>query len=283
MRSTASLRFLTPDFFSTMGIPLLQGRDIAESDTNNSPYVAIVSQSFVRRYWPTENPLGRHINIGNQKRVVIGIVGDIRVRGLERQSEPQVYVSWQQADKVSPWYAPKDLVIRSNADAVALAPTLRRIIHEADPTQPVSDVRPLTAVVQAQTASRRVQLGVLGAFGATAFLLAAVGIHGLLSFAVSSRTQEIGVRMALGAGWRDIIGMTLREGAQLAAAGIAVGALLAHGAGQLLKSLLAGITPDDAATFAAAGILALLMTLAGSLMPAWRAARVDPTTALRAD
>jgi predicted permease len=282
-RSTASLRFVTPGFFPAMGIPLLQGRDIAERDTNESPYVAIVSQSFVRRYWTGENPLGRHIDFGNHNRLVIGVVGDIRVRGLERQSEPQVYLSWQQPDDVSPWYAPKDLVVRSGAGTGELVPALRRIIHEADPGQPVSDVRPLTEIVHAETASRRVQLGVLGAFGLTAFLLAAVGIHGLLSFTVSSRTQEIGVRIALGAQRSDIMRMTLRDGFQLAAIGIVIGAALAYGAGRLLASLLAGVQPDDLATFAAACLLALLMTLAGSFLPALRAVRVDPATALRAE
>ena len=282
-RRTVSLRFVTPGFFEAMGIPRLQGRDVAESDTNEAPYVAIVSQSLVRRYWKGASPLGRHIEVGNQKRVIIGVVGDVRVRGLERQSEPQVYVSWRQADDVSSWYAPKDLVIRCSSDAAALAPALRRIIHEADPTEPISDIRPLNAIVHAETATRRIQLGVLGAFGLTAFLLAAVGIHGLLSFAVSSRTQEIGVRMALGAQRRNILTMTLGEAFRLAAWGIAIGAVLAYGAGRLLASLLAGVKPDDAAAFTAAIVLALVMTLAGGLLPALRAMRVDPTAALRAD
>jgi predicted permease len=283
LRSTVSLRFVTPGFFSAMGIPLLQGRDVTQRDTNDSPYVALVSQSFVRRYWPGESPLGRHIDVGNHSRAIIGIVGDIRVRGLERDSEPQVYVSWQQPDNVSPWYAPKDLVVRYRAGSGELAPALRRIVHEADPSQPISNVRALTAIVDAETASRRVQLGVLGAFGLAAFLLAAVGIHGLLSFTVSTRTQEIGVRIALGAHPRDILGMTLRDAFQLAAIGIVAGAALAYGAGRFLGSLLAGVQPDDPAAFAAAGVLALLMTLAGSLLPALRAVRVDPTTALRAE
>jgi len=281
-QSTVSLRFITPGFFSTMAIPMFKGRDVAQADTNSAPYVAIVSQSFVRRHFPSENPLGRRITVGNHKRIVIGVVGDVRVRGLERSSEPQVYVSWQQPDNVSTWYAPKDLVVRG-ASVESLGPALRRIIQEADPNQPVSDVRPLSEIVEAETASRRVQLGVLGAFGAIAFLLAAVGIHGLLSFAVSSRTQEIGVRMALGAQSGDIIRMTLREGSQLAAAGIAIGAILAYAAGRLLASLLAGVKPDDASSFAAAILLALVMTLAGSLPPALRAVRIDPTIALRAE
>ncbi len=282
-RRTASLRFVTPGFFSTMEIPLLAGRDVRQTDAHTAPYVALVSQSFAQRYWAGENPLGRHIDVGNHDRVVIGVVGEIHVRGLERSSEPQVYVSWQQSDNVSPWYAPKDLVVRTTGDPSALVASLRRIIREADPTQPISDVRPLTEIVEADTASRRVQLAVLGAFGAIAFLLAGVGIHGLLSFAVSSRTQEIGVRIALGARHADIFTMTVGEGFKLAAMGSVAGMLLAYGSGRLLQALLAGVKPWDPDTFAAAVFLAVAMTAAGSLLPAIRALRVDPTTAMRTE
>jgi predicted permease len=285
-RRTASLRFVTPGFFSAMGIPLTRGRDIGEGDVHSAPWVAVVSESFMERYWPDwrdENPLGRHIDFGNHDRVIVGVVGDIRVRGLERRSEPQVYLSWQQPDNVSPWYSPKDLVVRTTADPLALAAALRRIIHDADPTQPVSDLNSLTGVIEEETAPRRVQLGALGAFGGIAFLLAAVGIHGLLSFAVTNRTQEIGVRIALGAEASDIARMTLGNGFRLAAIGVVLGVPLAYGAGRLLESLLAGVKPSDYATFTIAAGLALLMTLAGSLLPTLRAARVDPITAIRSE
>jgi putative ABC transport system permease protein len=282
-RRTASLRFVTPGFFSAMGIPLFAGRDVRETDAEHAPYVALISRSFVKRYWPGEDPLGRHIDIGNHDRRIIGVVGDIRNRGLERSSEPQVYVSLLQPDDVSTWNAPKDLAIRTAGDPTSLISSLRAIIRETDPTQPISDVQTLTDIVEDQTAFRRVQLTVLGAFGAVALLLAAVGIHGLLAFAVSSRTQEIGVRIALGAQRSDIFNMTLGEGAKVAGIGMLVGIALAYGAGRLLQSLLADIKPSDLSTFATAVLVTVAMTFAGSLMPAIRAVRVDPTVAMRAE
>jgi putative ABC transport system permease protein len=164
-----------------------------------------------------------------------------------------------------------------------LAPALRRIIREADPEQPISDVRMLSEIVQEDTAWRRVQVSVLGAFAASAFLLSAIGIHGLLAFAVSTRTREIGVRMALGAQSGDILTMVLRDGLLLAAVGIAIGAPLAYAASVKLQGLLAGVAPSDPLTFLSAAGLCVFMTLVGSLAPALRAVRVDPSMAIRAE
>jgi len=206
------------------------------------------------------------------------------VRGLERVAEPQVYMPYQQLPDGGPThYAPKDLAIRSTVDPATLAPALRRIIREADPEQPVSDVRTLSNIVEQQTGPRRVQVTVLASFALIAFLLAAVGIHGLLSFAVSNRTQEIGVRMALGARSGDILRMIVWDGVALAGIGIVLGAVLAYGAGNQLQALLAGVKPNDAATFASAVGLCLVMTIAGSFAPALKAIRVDPTTAMRGE
>lgn len=282
-RENGSLRFVTPGYFSTMGIPILQGRDVAESDTADTPWVAVVSASFVERYFPHENPMGRHFDFAFHDRMIAGVAGDIRVRGLERTSEPQIYVPYKQVpDEGVIWYAPKDLAVRA-AGADKLAPALRRIIQAADPTQPVSDVRMMSEIVEAETGPRLVQVRVLGAFAGIAILLAAIGIHGVLAFAVTSRTQEIGVRMALGARRGDILGMILWDGAALALIGIAVGAGLAYGAGLEMQALLAGVRPGDLETFGIAVGLCLLMTVAGSLMPAVRAVRIDPTVAIRAE
>lgn len=280
-RQDASLRFVTPGFFAVLQIPLLAGRDVSENDTFERPFVAVVSESFVRRYFPDRDALGRHFNFGDYDRTIVGVVGDIRVRGLEQTSEPQVYLPYQQHDRVAHWFAPKDLVIASGSDPRSLMPALRRIIHDADAEQPISDVRTLSEIVAAETASRALEVGVLGSFALMTFLLAAIGIHGLLSFSVSSRTQEIGVRIALGADGARILGMVMREGVALAAAGTAAGVALAYAAARLLNSLLAGVSPNDLGTFTAAVLLTVLMTLAGSALPVLRALKIDPTTAIR--
>ena len=279
---TASMRFVTPGFFSTMRIPLRAGRDVDDGDTLDRPLAAVVSQSFAERYWPHQNPLGRHFKMAFQDHTVVGLVGDIRVRGMESTSEPQVYFPYRQVqDGWFPFYEPKDLVVRAEGNSAALLPQIYRIVRAADAEQPVSNVRTLADIVESSTASRAIEVRVLAAFAAIAFLLAAVGIHGVLAFAVSSRAREIGVRMALGAQRGAIVRMVVLRGALLAMAGVAPGVALAWYAGKTLEALLAGVKPYDAATFLAATGLCLMMTLLGCLLPAWRAARVDPMTAMR--
>jgi len=281
---TASLRYVTPGFFATMGIPLERGRDVSESDSVDAPFAAVVSASFGRRYWPDQDPLGRHFTIAFHDRMVVGVVGDIRVRGLERNSEPQVYLPYRQVpDGWLTFYEPKNLVIHSATGPGTLLPAVRRIIRSADAEQPISNVRTMADIVDDQTASRMAQVRVLGAFAAIAFLLAGVGIHGLLSFAVSRRTQEIGVRIALGARPGGIVKMIVRQGAVLAGAGVLPGIALAYAAGRAMEGLLAGVRPGDAATFASAVGLCVLMTVLGSLLPALRAVRIDPIQAIRSE
>jgi putative ABC transport system permease protein len=280
----ATLRYVTPGFFSTLSIPILRGRDVDDADTASRPYVAVVSQSFAMRFWPDQDPIGRHFFFAFSDRTVVGVVGDIHVRGLTRQSEPQVYVPFNQvADSALTWYAPKDLAIRTTGDPLSIASSLRRIVHEADPRQPLSEVRPLTDVVGEDTAPRAMQLRIIGGFALMAVLLAAVGIHGLLSFAVSQRTHEIGVRRALGASSVDIVTMVVRRSTWLAAVGILAGVAIAYYAGRTMESLLAGVKPADTLTLASAVTLAAVMTLAGSALPTLRAVRVNPTEALRAE
>jgi predicted lysophospholipase L1 biosynthesis ABC-type transport system permease subunit len=244
----------------------------------------VVSESFAKRYWPGENPLGRHFKFALSERTVVGVVGDVKVRGLERQSEPQVYIPHRQVeDGAIIFYAPKDLVIRASVEPEALLPSVRRIVRQADPELPISDVRPLQAVVDADLGPRVAQIRVLSVFAALALALAGLGIYGLLSYAVSQRIPEIGLRVALGARPASILRMVVGDGARLALAGGVLGLLLAYAAGRSMQALLAGVRPADPATFLAGLGLAAVMTLAGSLLPALRALSVDPTVALRAE
>lgn len=282
--SSASLRFATPGYFATMGIPLQKGRDLAESDRNEQPMVAVVSASFAEHYWPGEDPIGKHFTFGMAERSVVGVAGNVRVRGLERTSEPQVYLPYLQVpDSSLVGYIPKVLVIRSSLTTAALVPAVRAAVNAADPEQPIASIRTLDEIVSDGSASRSVQATVLAIFALIAFLLAGVGIHGLLSFAVSNRKQEFAVRSALGARPGTIIGMVMRQGVQLALAGIVPGVLIAWMAGKALQSLLVGIQPGDPATFGIVVALCAVMTLAGSLVPVLRAVRIAPATALRAE
>ena len=282
--NSASLRFATPQYFSTMRIPLLQGRDIAETDDNARPNVAVVSESFAKRYWPAEPALGKHFTFAMRDRIVVGVVGNVRVRGLEQSSEPQVYVPYQQVDSAAlNGYAPKDLAIRSTLPSATLVPAVRRIVHDADPLQPISDVQTMDEIIATQTSSRLAQLRVLMILALVALVLSAVGIHGLLSFTVSRRSREIGVRMALGAQASEVRRMVLREGIVLAIAGVLPGAAIAYAAGRAMEALLAGVKPGDATTFAAAMALCAATTILGCLRPAFRASRVDPMSAIRSE
>ena len=283
----AFLRYVTPGYFATLGIPIMRGRDIAESDARDRQPVAVVSESFLKRYWPNEDPasiLGRRFNFALSERVVVGVAKEVLLRGLERQSEPQVYLSYKQvADDSIIGYIPRSLAVRSLTAPEMLAPSVRAIIQRIDPALPISDVTTLTEVVDRDTASRAAQLRVLGAFAAIAFVLAGIGIHGLLSFAVSQREQEIGVRMALGAQSSDILGMVMRRCLMLTVAGVVPGVALAYAAGRSMQALLAGVAPADALTLAAAVGLVVVMTFAGSVFPTLRALRVNPITAIRAE
>jgi putative ABC transport system permease protein len=281
---SAILRFVTPGFFETLGIPLTAGRDIRESDTFEANGVAVVSESFVKKYLPGVDPIGRRIDFAMRERTVVGVVGDIRVRGLERVSEPQAYVSYRQVrDGNIIGYLPKELVIRCATDPAALVPAVRRIVRAADPEVPIAAVRTLTDVVAADTASRSTQLRVLTAFAALSLLLAGIGLHGLLSFAVSQRTQEISLRMALGARPGDVLGLVLRQVLVLTLVGAAAGMAVAYAAGRWMEGLLFGVQPGDLATFSTAATIAVLMTISGSLFPSLRAVRVDPAAVLRSE
>ena len=283
-RSGVSHRWVTPQYFRSMGIPVHRGRDVEEADTSERAWVAVVSASFAERYWPGQDAIGKTFRHRDRPRTIVGVVGDIKVRGLERTSEPQIYLPAEQIPEGYPAvFDPKDLVIRHSGQADALVSAVRRIVHDIEPEQPISDVRSMNDVVAGETASRRAQLQVLGVLACVAVLLSAVGIYGLLAYTVSQRSHEIAVRLALGADPARVGRMVLADGMRLAAFGILPGVLGAYAAARGMSTLLFGVTPSDPATFATAVGLALLMTLAGSIVPALRAVRVHPMSVLRTE
>jgi predicted permease len=279
-----SHRWVTPHYFSTMGIPLRRGRDIEDADSSDRAWVAVVSGSFAERYWPGQDPIGKIFKHRGQTRTVVGVVGDVRVRGLERTSEPQIYVpAAQVAEGSAPNIDPKDLVVRHGGQVDALVSAVRQIVRGVDPEQPISDVRPMDDVLAGETATRHGQLQVLGVLAAVAVLLAGVGIYGLLAYTVSQRSQEIGVRLALGAEPSRVGRMIFADGMRLAVVGLVPGVLGAYAAARGMSALLFGVAPSDPVTFAAGVAVALLMTLAGSLVPTIRAVRVSPMSVLRSE
>jgi len=281
-KNLASLRFITPGYFDTLRVPLIRGRAFTDGDTGDRPFVAIVSDSLAKQLWPGQDPLGRTIKLATKERTIVGVVADVRVRGLEQKSEPQVYLpSGQVEDNGIIGYIPQDLAVRASLPPEQLLPQVRRIIAAADPEQPVSSVRPLSDVVEGETAPRRVQLRLLAILSAIALLIAGVGIHGLLSFGVLQRTKELGIRRALGAQAGEIVALVLREGMQLFAIGAVTGVFVALLAGRSMSALLFGVPPSDPRTIAAAVGVCLMTALIGCTRPVLRAARVDPNKALR--
>ena len=282
--SGVSHRWVTPQYFRTMAIPLRRGRDVEDADTRDRAWVAVVSESFGERYWPGQDPTGRTFRHRGVMRTVVGVVGDVKVRGLERSNEPQIYLPAQQAPDGFPGiFDPKDLVVRHSERGDALVSAIRQIVRRVDPEQPISDVRAMDDVLAGDTAPRRAQLQVLGMLAALAVLLSGVGIYGLLAYTVAQRSQEIAVRLALGADPARVGRMIFGDGMRLALIGIVPGVVVAYAAGRGMSALLFGVAPGDPATFGTGVAVALLMTLAGSLVPALRAVRVTPMSLLRAE
>ncbi len=282
--NTASLRFVTPGYLETMRIPIERGRAVSAADTRSVAFTAVVSESFAKRYWPGLDPVGQHFTFAFHPRTVVGVVRDVKVRGLERTSEPQVYLPYQQvADSEVYGYTPSTLAIRSTLAPPALIPAVRSVIHRADPDLPITEVQTMDAIVAQQTAARTTQVRMLAAFAIIAFLLGAVGIHGVLAFTVSQRHQEFGIRLALGAQAGMIVRMVMREAALLALAGVIPGALLAWAAARAMQAVLAGVPAADPLTFGAVVTLVVVMVGIGLVQPARRALAIQPGSVVRDD
>lgn len=271
----------SPRYFSVMGIPLVRGRLFDESDSPSSPAVALISEALAKQYFPSENPLGRHLKFGFPvngvvSREIVGIVGNIRDDSLGKKPGPMLYVPYAQA----PLYG-GEVVVKSTLSTFAIVAAVRTVTHDIDKNLPVTDIAALPDILNDSVAQPRFRTLLLGLFGAIGLILAAVGIFGVISYSVSRRTRELGIRMALGAPPASVLGMILRETLVLTVIGIAVGVPCALGTARLISHLLFNVNPYDPVTLAlVSAVLAVVGCLAGYL-PARRAMRVDPVVALR--
>ena len=269
-------------YFRTMNISLLRGRVFANNDNATSPKVLVVSEAFVQRYFPDEEPIGRRIVFdGNDKtaREIVGIVGDVRRKGLDRDVQPEMYVSFAQSSERR-----LNLVMRTEArDASDLAAAARAQVKAFDPNQIIWRVQTLEQLLGNSVAPRRFNMMLLGIFAGVALALAAVGLYGVMSYSVSWRIHEIGIRMALGANRADVLSLVVRQGMTLTVVGLVLGLVGAFSLSRVLRSLLYGVTPTDPLTFAGVSAVLLTVALLACLIPARRATRVDPIVALRTE
>jgi len=276
--TSASARFVSPEYFRAQGIPLRKGRVFNEADKAGAPSVIVVNEAFARRHFPDVEPLGQRLRLGlnNIEGEVVGVVGDIRGTRLATPAVPEYYVPNAIVGATD-----MTLVIRTAGDPASLTPALRQAVTEMDKDQPLYDVRTMDALAARSVARQRFSMTLIGVFAVLAMLLAAVGIFSVMSFLVSQRTHEIGVRMALGAQRRDILSMVVRQGLVLTLAGVCVGLAGAFALTRLMSGLLYEVSATD--PFVYGGITALLAAVAmlACYVPARRATKVDPLIALR--
>jgi putative ABC transport system permease protein len=279
----AGWQHVTPNFFRTLGIPIVAGRDFTERDTADTSGAAIINEAMARRYFPNEDPIGKRLALGlprpdNPWLTIVGVVKDIPHRGLESKAEPDWYLSYLGQPRRYGY-----LMARSSGDPASLAAAIRSQVLVIDKDQPVTAIRTVNEVIESTTAPRRFNTMLLAIFAAVAMALAAVGIYSVISYSVTQRTQEVGVRMALGARPGDVIRLILKQGLALTLIGIAAGVLGALAAARVMSGLLYGVTATDPATFVAISLLLAMVALLACYLPARRAARVEPMAALRCE
>src|SRR5205809_1286753 len=270
---------VTSDYFHLLGIPLLSGRLFSESDNDNTPQVAVINQAMAQTYWPNEDPLGKRFKAakaGAPWITVVGVVANARTKSLAQADVPQIYVNLYQTGA-------KHLAIflRGHLNSSAIPDQVRAQVQSLDPTLPVFGAQTLNETVAASLSQRRFSMEIVGLFGLTALLLAGLGIYGVISYLVSERTHEIGIRLALGASRSNILRMVLRQGLGLAIVGAAIGLVCAVIVSHLMASLLYGVRPTDPVTFFGVAFLFIGVAVLACYLPARRAMKVDPMVALR--
>ncbi len=283
-RPHASYHFISADYMRALGVPLLEGRWFDARDTRQASPVILINQSMARKYWPGEGVIGRRITFSDDQQqdkdwtTIVGVIGDIKDHPAEAEAEPAFY--WPITQQPYPELL---LAIRTQSDPLSLVETVRREVRALDRELPIADVKTLETVTAAAIAGRRSALLLVGLFALTALTLAAIGIYGVMTYLVSQRTQEVGIRLALGAQGSDILGLIIRQGMKLAFVGVLIGLIASLLLTQLIKSVLFGVSVGDPLTF---GLIIFLLTAVALLVcyiPAWRATKVEPMTVLRCE
>ncbi|HEY7287933.1 MAG TPA: ABC transporter permease [Vicinamibacterales bacterium] len=278
----ALLRTGTGTYLSTLGVAIVEGRLLDDRDAAAAPPVIVVNETLARLHWPTSSALGHRIQIsgpGTTWYSIVGVVRDVRERGYEARLKPGVYLSYAQAPNT--WAVPEYLVVRTAGDPLTLTASVRAAVSAVDPDQPVSAIRTMEDIVDIDVADRTQQATLLGAFAALALILASVGLYGVLSYAVTQRRREIGVRMALGATRVDVMGLVIGRGMLLTGIGLVAGGIGGWILTRTMQALLYGVTPNDPATFAAVIVLLTSVGAVACLIPAMRATGVNPIAVLR--
>ena len=280
----ANHRQVSFDYLKAIGIPIREGRALEESDNEQAVHVAVVNETMARQYWPGEKAIGKRLKFGDPDEdvpwvTIVGIAADVRQLGIDQPVKAEVYVPYQQENGLA-FYAPRDLVIRTTSDPTSLVAAARSEIHQVDPDQPISNIRTLNDVVDEETVSQRLSMTLLSVFAALALVLSALGIYGVLAYFVVQHTQEIGVRMALGAQRGNILRLVLKKGMTLTLLGVGIGLAVAFGLTRLMASLIYGVSPTDSLTYAGVALVLTLVAFLACYIPARRATRVDPMVAL---
>jgi putative ABC transport system permease protein len=275
-----SYRRILPNYFRAMGIPLLQGREFDDRDTGGKPDVVIINRKMAERYWPDGDAIGKRIKVGAPENepwvTIVGVVGNVNHTGLDAEPDFATY----EPHAKRPWSS-MTLLVRTTGDPSSLAAPVQRELKNAEKEILIEDVVTMNRRLDLSVAPQRMNVVLLATFAFIALVLAAVGIYGIMAHSVTQRTQEIGLRMALGAQLQDVLQMVLRSGMSLALIGIAIGLVGAFFLTRLMRTLLFGVTPTDAVTFASVAVILFVVALLACYIPARRATRVDPLVALR--
>jgi putative ABC transport system permease protein len=278
-------RPVTAGYLETLGVPLLRGRFVTQSDTEKAPYVAVINQAAVRQYFPDVDPIGRRIQLGAIPDAsvpwmeIVGIVGDLK-QDLAGDPKAEMYVPVRQGDSLLPVFA-VSVVMRTERDPLGEASALRRVVRDINPNQPVVRVRTMEENISGSVSMPRFRATLLAIFAGAALVLAVVGLYGLMVYTVNQRVHEIGIRVALGADRGDVLRMVIAQGLKLAIAGVLVGVLSSLALGRILSGFLYGVSPTDPMTILGVAALLIFVALLASYLPAKRATRVDPMVALR--